>query len=83
MYEIEISKNVLKFIKDKKNSDLIFDKLKRLKNFNLDFSLDVKKLKGKYKNIYRFRIGKIRFLFYLIDKKIIIYACDHRKNIYN
>ena len=48
------------------------------------FGPNIKKLKGKFENIYRYRIGKHR-LFYTIEKeKVIIFilTITHRKNSY-
>lgn len=48
------------------------------------FGNNIKKLKGEFKNLYRWRIGNFR-LFYLIDeKKIIMVMIDviHRKDSY-
>jgi len=48
------------------------------------FALNVKKLKGQFEGVYRYRIGKIR-LFYSIDsenKMIFILNIDYRKDIY-
>ena len=40
-------------------------------------------LKGKTKGFYRLRIGKIRFIFYVLDDKIVVDKADFRGNIYN
>lgn len=48
------------------------------------FGLNIKKLKGKLSNYYRYRIGNYR-LFYRIDtSKVIVFVIDisHRKNAY-
>jgi mRNA interferase RelE/StbE len=48
------------------------------------FGPNIKRLKGNFSNVYRFRIGDYR-LFYKIDSgKVIIYIIDirHRKNAY-
>jgi len=54
-----------------------------LKN-NPFFGVNIKKLKGKYKEIYRFRIGDYR-LFYKIDeleKIIFIINIENRQDAY-
>jgi mRNA interferase RelE/StbE len=51
---------------------------------NPSFGPNIKKLKGEYENIYRFRISKYR-LFYIIDvKKNLIFILDvvKRKDAY-
>jgi mRNA interferase RelE/StbE len=48
------------------------------------FGINIKKLKGDFEGIFRYRIGKIR-LFYKIDieKKILFMLdVDYRKDIY-
>ena len=48
------------------------------------FGLNIKKLKGEFEGIYRYRIGKIR-LFYEIDIEqhmIYILNIDYRKDAY-
>ena len=48
------------------------------------YGLNIKKLKGEYSNIYRYRIGNFR-LFYQIDSgKIIVFIIDinQRKDSY-
>jgi mRNA interferase RelE/StbE len=35
------------------------------------FSLNIKKLKGEFKDVYRYRIGNIR-LFYIIEKEKVL-----------
>ena len=52
-----------------------------LKN-NPFFGSNIKKLKGEFKDIYRFRIGDYR-LFYKIEKEIIfIIDIENRKDAY-
>jgi len=48
------------------------------------FGINIKKLKGKYNEIYRFRIGDFR-MFYKIDeneKIIFIINIENRKDVY-
>lgn len=48
------------------------------------FGVNIKKLKGEYKNVYRFRIGDHR-LFYKIDEKeeiIFVINIENRKDAY-
>ena len=48
------------------------------------FGINIKKLKGKYKEIYRFKIGDFR-MFYKIDeneKVIFIINIENRKDAY-
>lgn len=51
---------------------------------NPHFSPQIKKLKGDFKNIYRYRIADYR-LFYVIDdekKVVVILEFHHRKDAY-
>ena len=51
----------------KKIKDFVYPQLK----VNPYFWLNIKKLKWKYKNVYRYRIWKVR-LFYVIKKEEVI-----------
>jgi mRNA interferase RelE/StbE len=86
IYEILISKDVRKFLekKDKKflqKANLVFEKLKT-NPFNHP-ALDIKKMVNS-QNDYRIRIGKYRFLYSVIESKIIIYVykADSRGSVY-
>ena len=78
------------FIKTLQKSEYknIYNKIKnyvypQLK-MNPYFGLNIKKLKGEFEDIYRYRIGNYR-LFYKIDnQEIIIFILDieHRKDSY-
>lgn len=89
MYEIEIHKKIHKFIKNLNNSDLMWDKIRKLKDFkqNEILNLDIKKFNGLKKNqeIYRLRVGEIRIIFEVIEeeKLIILKTADYRGNVYN
>ena len=55
--------------------DYIYPQLRR----NPFFGPNIKKLKGEFENVYRYRIGDFR-LFYLIeDKKILVVMIDIEK----
>ncbi len=85
MYEVIINKSVNRFIDNLSNSEIIREKLKRLKDFrtNKRLGLDIARLKGKQKNRYRIRIGEARFIFEVIPNKIFIDAGDYRGRIYS
>ena len=85
-YEVFISKKVNKFILTLNNSNSIFNKLKLLKTFKSGekLNLDIKAMKGSWFGYYRLRIGTVRFIFTIIDKKIVfIEKADFRGNIYS
>jgi mRNA interferase RelE/StbE len=48
------------------------------------FGPNIKKLKGKYKEIYRFRLGDYRLLYKIEEQKVIVFIIDieHRKDVY-
>ncbi|MEN7981870.1 MAG: type II toxin-antitoxin system RelE/ParE family toxin [Nanoarchaeota archaeon] len=84
MYEIEIKKKIIKFINNLSNSQIIWSKIKILKLFKSDkkLNLDMEKMRGKYKNLYRIRIGEIRLIFEVLSEKIIIKSADYRGKVY-
>ena len=86
MYKINITKKVFKFLSKHKGEKLITsfeNSLIILKNNPYRNTLDIKSLKWYEKN-YRLRIWKYRFIYEIIEDKLIIsfaYA-DTRWNIY-
>lgn len=89
MWKTQFSKNAIKKINKIDNSDLIIikNKIKNLQNwFNNteDLSIDLKKLKGKWKDFYRIKSRKIRILLKIDkNKKLIsIYDVGYRRDIY-
>ena len=60
--------------------DVVYPQLRS----NPFFGANIKKLKGEFEGVYRYRLGNYR-LFYLIDdEKVIIFVIDfkHRKDAY-
>ena len=83
MYKIIIPQAVIKELTriDKKNQQLIYNKLKDLENGR--FAGD-KALKGRYKGKYRKRAGNFRII-YLRENDILlitIVRIAHRKEVY-
>ena len=83
MFKIIVPKAVLKELEkiDKKNQDLIFEKIKDLEKGN--FSTD-KALKGRYKGKFRKRAGNYRIV-YLRENDILVITLiriAHRKEVY-
>ena len=78
MYNIEFDRKVEKFLNktDDKTITLFLQKLEILKANPFENQLDIKKLKGKFKNCYRLRVGKYRFLYEILEDKILIYFFD-------
>ena len=86
MYSLKINKKALKFLQSRSASErkIIKQKLNILReNPNSHKLLDVKKLKNKGE-YYRLRIGKIRIVYQIINKKLIILVINagNRGDIY-
>ena len=89
MWKVEIGKQSEKFLN--KNSpeirENVYEKIKNLIQWlenKSNLNIDLKKLKGEYKESYRIRAGKIRIII-LIEKKnrtIKIQNIDFRGSIY-
>ncbi len=78
----EFEKNIKKldpkiYIKIK---NIVYPQLKR----NPFYGTNIKKLKGEYEGVYRYRFGNYR-LFYVIDNEkviVIVTTITHRQNAY-
>lgn len=84
MYQIQTSKIVDKFLeKHLEITKKFILALELLKFSPFENNLDIKPLKW-VKNHFRLRIGKYRFLYEVIDDKILIYFydADYRWDIY-
>jgi mRNA interferase RelE/StbE len=85
MYDIKFQKQVSKFINSRtpKERIRIAEALSELQNDPFRNSLDIKKLKDS-DNKYRLRFGKYRFLYTIIEDKILIYfyKADTRGDVY-
>jgi len=86
-YKIAETKTFLKTIKKPEYRE-VYPKIKSIiypqLRSNPRFSRNIKKLKGEFKNIHRYRIMDYR-LFYIIDEeKKIVFVIDfhHRKDAY-
>lgn len=85
-FKVLIPKKIEKFINGLENSENIKKKLISLKYFKSGkkLNLDIKCMKGSWRGYYRLRIGNIRFIFKIIDNKIIfIEKADFRGTIYS
>ena len=86
-YKIAETENYSKKINPKKYNHLyqkVFDDVYSMLKNNPFFGKNIKKLKGEYKDIYRFRIGNYR-LFYKIDEEqslIFIIDIEKRQDAY-
>ena len=86
-YKIAETKTFKKIIKNNIFQDKINNFRKEIypKIKNNPFSgLNIKKLKGKIDNLFRYRIGKYRLLYFVDKEKKIIFISNiqHRKNAY-
>lgn len=85
MYELLIKKQSAKFIDKRtpREKIRIAEALSKLQENPYRKDLDIKQLKG-YRNDYRLRIGKYRFLYTIINSRLLIYmykACT-RGDVY-
>ncbi|WP_297439983.1 hypothetical protein [Sulfurimonas sp.] len=68
-----------------KSTQLIVKSIKKIV-LKEDINIDVKQLKGSFKNYYRVRVGKIRILFELENNEVKIIAIvndiDFRGDVY-
>ena len=79
MYDIEFSKNFVKQL-DKLSKNIVkrfYDDLKLICENPLpsNQTVDIKKLKGQ-DNQFRLRVGKYRFLFTIVEQRVIVYFYD-------
>jgi len=60
--------------------------LKELKKFktNEKLNIDIERYKGRNNNLFRLRIGEVRFIFEVFDKEKIIYVklADYGGKVY-
>ncbi len=73
MFKIELKRQVQKFLLNHKWENIIKEfnsKLKILSKNPRDINLDIKKL--KWNNFYRLRIWKYRFIYEILDDKLIV-----------
>lgn len=86
LYEILLDKRVQKFLSkaDEHIIRLFRSKIEIMQHNPLSEQLDIKKYSEWWPNNYRLRIGKYRFLFEIIDHKVLIYFydADSRWDIY-
>jgi mRNA interferase RelE/StbE len=78
----EFEKNIKKLDSKvyKKIKNIVYPQLKK----NPFYGINVKKLKGDYEGVYRYRLGNYR-LFYVIDNDkviVIVTTISHRQSAY-
>ena len=64
----------------KKITDYVYPQLRE----NPFFGANIKRLKGRYANYYRFRVGKYRLFYRISQETIMVYimSIEHRKDAY-
>lgn len=86
MYKILIEKKASKFLLklDVKSYQIISNIIIKLIHYHEVKNLDIKSLKGKFKNMKRLRIGSRRILFTVdeVKKEIKIWIIEDRGDIY-
>ena len=81
-YKIAETENYIKKVNSKKYNFLyekIFEDVYPLLRNNPFFGGSIKKLKGEYKDIYRFRIGDYRLFYKIEERQSIIFMIDIEK----
>jgi mRNA interferase RelE/StbE len=86
-YKLAETETFSKKINTRKYSHLykkIFEDVYPVLRNNPFFGVNIKKLKGEYKEIYRFRIGDYRLFYKVNEKEYIIFILDieNRKYAY-
>jgi mRNA-degrading endonuclease RelE of RelBE toxin-antitoxin system len=86
MYQIRFHKKSQRFLRKlgKKEAVKITKKIELLTGLSHQSNLDIKKLETKHPNGYRLRVGTIRVILEIDNKRKIIYIhdIDFRVNIY-
>jgi len=86
MYRVLIEKKAVKFLSklNPKSYRIVSNAIKKLSYLYEAKNLDIKLLKGKYKDMMRLRVGSRRVLFTVdgIKKEIEIWLIDDRGDIY-
>jgi mRNA interferase RelE/StbE len=78
-YKIAETENYSKKINSKKYNNLyqkIFEDVYPILKNNPFFGANIKKLKGEYKDVYRFRIGNYRLFYKIEEQKSLIFMVD-------
>jgi mRNA interferase RelE/StbE len=86
-YKIAETETFLKKINTRKYNHLykkIFEDVYPILRINPFFGANIKKLKGEYKEIYRFRIGDYRLFYKVSEEEFIIFVIniENRKDAY-
>lgn len=82
--ETETFEKKIKTLKSRNLYSKITDYVYPILRANLFFGSNIKKLKGEYKEIYRFRIGDYRFFYKISEETVIVFVLDieSRKDAY-
>lgn len=84
MYELLYYKDAVAFLnKNKQIKEKIKEKLSALKDWPIEIN-NIKALSGEYKGYYRFRIGKVRVIFFVdkTNERIFIDSIGFRGDVY-
>ena len=86
MYRLLIGKKAAKFLTklNPKSYRIVSNAINKLSNLHEAKNLDIKILKGKFKNMARLRVGSRRILFTIdeMKKEIRIWIIEDRGDIY-
>lgn len=87
MWKVELGKQADKFVRKEDMSDYeLLSLVQKFINYSkgLDVNIDVKKLRGKWKEYHRIRVGKIKILLRVNFKErtVFISKMDYRGDAY-
>ena len=86
MYSYKFDKRVAKFLEKREINflKLFENKIEKICINPYDKSLDIQKYTANWDNHFRFRLGKYRFLYYIMNDELVIYFydADSRGDIY-
>jgi len=84
-YQLLLHKSVTKFLKKSpaKQRQVLKEKLEQLKQDPLSRKLDIKLMQG-YVDLYRLRVGQIRFIYQIKNNELIVFVikAGHRGDVY-
>ena len=82
-YKLKFTSVSLKDIKNFDNTTQIriIDELNKLLMSTYNIYIDIKKLKGINKKIYRLRLGDLRIIYFLSDTELVVLRIIDRKDL--
>ncbi|SDG31998.1 mRNA interferase RelE/StbE [Thermoanaerobacter thermohydrosulfuricus] len=84
MYKIKLAKEAVKFVEkcDSSTKEKIKEAIERIAQSPY-IGKNIKKLKGKFPPLYRYRVGNIRIIYQVQEKEFVfIVTIGYRKDVY-